>query len=125
LAIVWEIDKSMADGRPFLVRKRFTASLHEKSNLHRDLKSWRGRAFTPQELAGFDIENVLGASCQLLISHTERDGTTFANVAAVMRAGLGQKLKPSGNYVRHKDRVAKPEAAAAAEPEANQDWCPF
>ena len=43
----------MPDGKPFLVRRRYTASLHEKSALRKDLESWRGRAFTNVELDGF------------------------------------------------------------------------
>jgi hypothetical protein len=104
IALVWELAILMDDGRPFTVRKSYTASLHEKSNLHRDLKAWRGRAFTPQEMAGFDIENVLHKPCQLLVQHAEKDGIIYANVAAVMRAGPGQRLAPSGHYVRVKDR---------------------
>ena len=124
--LAWEIANLMEDGRPFIVRKRYTASLHEKSNLNKDLRAWRGQAFTPQDLAGFDIERVLGIPCQVLIQHTEKDGSVYANVTAVMRAAPGQKLAPSGHYTRIKDRsdqrvIAKPNGKA--EPE--DDPIPF
>ena len=106
--LVWEIAAHMEDGRPYIVRKRYTSSLHEKSNLNHDLKAWRGRPFTPDELAGFDIEKVLGVSCQVLIQHAVKEGMTYANVTAVMKAGPGQKLTPSGHYVRVKSRPVQP-----------------
>lgn len=99
LRVIWEIDATMADGRRYVVGKTYTASLHEKSALHKDLRAWRGQPFVPDELAGFDLERILGASCQLLISHAEREGVVYANVAAVMKAGA-TRLNASGSYVR-------------------------
>jgi hypothetical protein len=101
--VVWEIEAEMDDGRRFTVGKTYTASLHEKSNLHKDLRTWRGRPFTAEELAGFDMEKVIGVPCQLLVTHVEKDGTVYANVAAVTRL-QGAPLKPSASYVRVKDR---------------------
>jgi hypothetical protein len=36
------------DGEAFILSKRYTASLHEKASLRKDLASWRGRDFTPE-----------------------------------------------------------------------------
>ncbi len=105
LKIVWEIEELMENGKRFLVSKRYSASLHEKSSLHKDLKSWRGKAFTSEELKAFDLENVVGKPCQLVIVHAERDGSTFANVQTVAKAG-SVKMTPSGGYIRVKDRPA-------------------
>ena len=33
----------------------YTCSLSDKSNLRKVLEGWRGRAFTPEELDGFDL----------------------------------------------------------------------
>jgi hypothetical protein len=124
VALVWELDAHKEDGTRFSVRKRYTASLHEKSNLAKDLKSWRGRAFTAEELSGFDVEKVLGAPCKLLVQHTEKDGATYANVTAIMRADPHGTLKPSGRYVRAKDRPPQVELPAEAEP-IRDDAVPF
>jgi hypothetical protein len=102
LRIVWEVEAKMDDGRPFTVRRQFTASLHEKSELCKCLKSWRGRPFTKEELAGFDTEKIVGASAVLVVGHDEKDGNCWANVTAVSKAT--KKLEPSGKYVRVKDR---------------------
>ena len=96
ILIQWEIlsqndpDMQMSDGRPYIISRRYTASMHSKSQLANDLKSWRGRDFSPEERAGFDIRNVLGKTCLLSVSHEQsKDGQrTYANIA-----GIANKLK--------------------------------
>jgi hypothetical protein len=122
--LVWEIAAHTADNRPFTVRKIYTASMHEKSNLHKDLKAWRGRPFTAEELAAFDVENVIGTSCQLLLQHTEKDGSVWANVAAVTKTTPGQKLTPSGHYTRVGDRPQQ-EIYRTMNPENQHGEIPF
>lgn len=111
IRLAWELEETMPDGRRFIASKRYTPSLHEKATLAKDLKSWRGRPFTAEELAGFELDNVIGAPCKLVIQHDERDGNTYANVVTVMKAT--KKLAPSGDYVRVKDREEQPAAHAA------------
>jgi hypothetical protein len=108
---VWELDAKMPDGRPFVVGKTYTASLDQKATLRKDLKTWRGRDFTPEEARAFDTERLIGAPCRVIIAHAERDGETYANVETVLRAGQ-VKLAPTGKYVRKKDR--KDEQAGGA-----------
>ena len=102
--IVWELSEKMADGRRFIASKQYTLSLHEKAALHKDLKSWRGRPFTPEELEAFDVELVIGAPCQLLITQEEKDGMVYGNVTTIMRADPKNRLTPSGSYVRKVNR---------------------
>jgi hypothetical protein len=119
VVLVWEIDAVMEDGKRFTVRRRYTASLNEKSNLYKDLVAWRGRDFTPKELKGFDIEQVIGAACQVFVEHTQKDGQVYANVRVVTKAPAGPKLAPSGQYIRVKDRQPDQQSAAAEEEEAD------
>lgn len=103
--IVWQIEEERDDGKPFTVRKRYTVSLHEKSSLRKDLESWRGRAFTDEELRGFDLENLLSVPALLNVIHAPgRDGSTFANVSAIMK--LPKTMQPPSvrDYVRVCDR---------------------
>jgi hypothetical protein len=65
------------------VGKKYTASLHPKSSLRADLETWRGRAFTEQELAGFDLTVLAGLPCQLTIVHAAANGKTYARVRGV------------------------------------------
>lgn len=73
------------ESKPFVVREKFTASLSEKSRLRPFLEAWRGRPFTDDELAGFDVSSVLGATCMLTIQHSKsKDGQkTYANITTI------------------------------------------
>lgn len=118
--IWWQLETRTPDtGDRFSVRKRYTASLHEKAALTKDLVLWRGKPFTADERKGFDLEKLLGAACQLQVVHkVTDDGKTFANVAAVFTAG-GKKLAVE-DYVRQKDRPTEgaPHGHAAPDDES-------
>ncbi len=81
-----EIDN---EDKPRIISRQFTLSLHEKAALRAFLEAWRGKRFTAQELTGFDLNNVLGAPCQLQVLHRENQGKTYANIAAVMPKAKG------------------------------------
>lgn len=85
------------DNRRIIVWKRYTVSLHEKATLRNDLESWRGLAFTAEQLEGFDLKKVLGVPCQLQIIHSEREGQTYANVSAVIGLMMGTDMPPQVN----------------------------
>lgn len=55
--------------QPLVIEKEYTLSMDEKSNLRRDLKSWRGSDFTEEQAAAFDITALLGVPCMLNIIH--------------------------------------------------------
>lgn len=73
------------DGKPYTIFKNYTQSLSEKSNLYKDLVSWRGKQFTQEELSGFNIASILGKWCMLNVIHKpSQDGKKiFANVDGV------------------------------------------
>lgn len=84
--VTWELlddEVKMEDGRPFSVSQFYTASLHEKAQLRKDLESWRGKKFTDDELEGFDLNNVLGTYCLIQVIHS-KDGQ-YANVQTIMK----------------------------------------
>lgn len=93
--ITWELpDFPLEDVSGFrLISKEYTASLGEKANLYADLISWRGHDFTPQELEGFNIKNVLGANCLVNVVHTTKGNKTYANVSAVAKLPKGMTAK--------------------------------
>jgi hypothetical protein len=96
--IAWELtDEPMSDGRPHTMQKRYTLSSSEKATLRKDLESWRGRKFTKEELGKFDISRLLNVPCLMSVTHTENDGKTYANVAAVMAMPKGIKGPPLVN----------------------------
>lgn len=94
ILLIWETDEEMttADGeqKPKAISKEFVLSLHEKSELYKTLVSWRGRAFTPDELNGFDMKNVLGAPCLLNIVSVEKNEKTYSNIGGITPLMKGQ-----------------------------------
>lgn len=71
------------DGKPFVIVGRYTLSLHKKAKLRADLAAWRGRAFTDEELRGFDVQKLLGAYCLVNVTHNASNGKVYANVASL------------------------------------------
>lgn len=89
--ITYEKDGVEVEG-PMVIWKTYTASLNEKSNLRKDLVAWRGRDFSKDELAGFDIGAIVGKPCQIVVVHREgNDGRTYANVQSVTGIPKGYK----------------------------------
>jgi hypothetical protein len=72
-----------SDGKPLIQSKEYTMSLGEKANLRRDLEAWRGKAFSEDELRGFNLANVLGQFCMVNISHREKGDMTYADLKGV------------------------------------------
>ena len=106
LRIVWQINEVMpTTGKRFIVGRKFTASLSEKAMLRKILDSWRGRKFTKEELAGFDMETIIGANGMVNVVHNVvDDGTVYANVDTVVPLVKGmQKMQPE-DYIRVRDR---------------------
>jgi len=102
-------------GDKWLTSSRFTVSLHEKANLRRFLKSWRGKDFTEAELKKFDLETLIGVPAFLQVSHAvSKGGNTYASIDTVMRLPKGQQAPeaPYG-YVRACDRETAEERAEA------------
>lgn len=95
--IEWEVDGKKKEG-PVIKGKTYTNSLHEKSNLRRDLTSWLGRGLTVDELHnGFDVFGLLGSACLLTITHNknEKTGRVYANISAISALPQGM-ASPKG-----------------------------
>lgn len=72
-------------GEPLSISKNYTLTLSEKASLRNDLKTWRGRDFTTEELRGFELKNVLGVWAMLSVSRDAgRDGKEYTNIQAIM-----------------------------------------
>ena len=130
IAVVWEIDERRTEGenvqKRFTIAKQYTLSLHEKANLRADLESWRGRPFTQEELAGFDVEKVRGVPCQInVVEGKKADGSVKYVVAAVIPPPKGApKFEPEQmNYVPQwvTKLLGKEQPAATVEPPFEDD----
>ena len=80
------------DGKkePRILSKRYTSTLGSQGNLRKDLVAWRGKEFTEDELDGFKLQNVIGASCFLNVQNNEaEDGRVYTNIISVMALPKG------------------------------------
>jgi len=83
-------------GEPMSISKNYTLSLAEKATLRKDLQAWRGRDFTPEELRGFELKNILGAWAMISVAKSVgNNGKEYTNImsvnpvpVAIKKAGL-------------------------------------
>lgn len=98
LIIMWEIcdETILIDGteKPKVLSKTYTASLNDRSTLRKDLESWRGKAFSAEELKGFDMQNILGKPCLISVIEEEKNDRKYAKIASIasMPKGMGKDL---------------------------------
>jgi hypothetical protein len=103
--IVFEVDATKEDGsRPCVWSHNFTPSLNEKANFRKFLRAWFGRDLMESEMAEFDTETLIAKPAQLVVVHEHKEGQVYANIAACTPDKSGAPLKPSGKFVRRKDR---------------------
>jgi len=123
LSLVFETQLQDEEGKPFILVKRYTWSLHEKSNLRIDLERFRGHKLEASELKeGVDIESYIGMSCQILVTHNETEDRVYANIESVLpyKDASGKvayfAITSSGNYQRviDRDSYLQPEEFAMA-----------
>lgn len=61
---------------PSTIGSWYVASMNAKAILRQHLEGWRGRKFSDDEAAAFDIETVLGKPCMVMVMEGE-DGKTY------------------------------------------------
>lgn len=76
-------NEAMSDGRPFMISEFYTNSLNEKAKLRAHLEAWRGRAFTEEELNGFDLQNILGKPCMVSVVVNDKGRSRIGGIASL------------------------------------------
>lgn len=100
LLVIWEIPSQTieidGEDKPRWLSKDFSASLNEKSNLYQTLVSWRGKAFTENELTEdengfmqFSVLDMLGTGCFLQVIVEEKDGNSYNRITSVISLPAG------------------------------------
>lgn len=69
---------------PAVISRTLGLSLNEKATLRQLLQSWRGRAFTQEELKAFDLVNVLSKPAFINVTHAVKGDRTYANLSTIM-----------------------------------------
>ena len=84
--------------QPFTIYKDYTLSLSDKSNLRKDLESWRGKKFSDEETGDYDLKNILGKTGLVSIVHSpSKDGSqTYANLSTITQLpkGMAREVTP-------------------------------
>ena len=78
---------------PVAKSKTYTLSFGDKSALRRELNNWRGRPFTPEELSGFSLRNILGKAGLVNIAHTDSGGDKIVGVMPLMKGQTAPQLE--------------------------------
>lgn len=87
ILIMWEIPAEIVeiDGeqQPAVISKFYNAFFSDRAALRIHLEAWRGRAFTEEELCGFNIGNLLGKACMVNVIHTDKGRAKVSGIAAL------------------------------------------
>lgn len=91
-------DKDEVDHEgPYIVGGFYTLSLNEKSKLRPLLASWRGRDFNEQELAGFEMKNILDKPCMMNVISMEKNNKKRSVIASIMPLPKGSECPQREN----------------------------
>lgn len=92
----WQDKDGNEQSGPKMIGQTLTLSIGEKAKLRRWLESWRGKKFTPEELRGFDIFNVLDKPCLITVLHKAKgDGNgVYGVIENVTRLPSGMQQHP-------------------------------
>lgn len=82
-------------GEPLSISKNYTLSLSENATLRKDLTSWRGKEFSPEELRGFELKNILGHWAMLSVTRAiGNNGKEYTNIIGI--SGVPSAIKKAG-----------------------------
>lgn len=100
--VVWELPSVLHKFKddkeePAAIGNDYSVSLAPKANLRADLEAWRGKPFTDQEVAGFDLRNIVGTACLVQVSHYEKSGETKHSVEMVSKLPSVMTCPPAVN----------------------------
>jgi hypothetical protein len=84
--------------QPFFSSKYFTLSLSEKANLRKFLENWRWKTFTSEELAWFDLTNLIWVEAMIsIIEVTNKDWQKRNVIGSATRLPKGMECPPQIN----------------------------
>jgi hypothetical protein len=78
--IMWELNKMMADNRPFVASKEFRFSMHKNANLRKTIHSLIGKEMTDIQAEAFDFNVLLGKVCMVTMGESATGKIKVTNV---------------------------------------------
>lgn len=101
--VEYEKDGKTVEG-PLTIGSFYTASMNEKATLRKHLEGWRGKTFTDDEAAQFDVSKLLGQGCMLSVIEKESGGKTYSNIAGMSKLPRGFEAPPAENPLLYFDQ---------------------
>jgi len=77
------VNEGIDSQRNFTVGRFYTQSLNRKAALRSDLEGWRGKSFTSDELAAFNLAEFAKTPCQVIIGHYQKDDVVRAEIKGI------------------------------------------
>ena len=79
------------EDKPRMISATYTLSLSDKAKLRSVLESWRGKQFTDEELAAFDLRKVLNTPCLLSVVEktSKTSGNKYSSIGSISRCMKG------------------------------------
>lgn len=100
--VEYEKDGKQVEG-PLTIGSFYTASMNEKATLRKHLEGWRGKAFTDDEAAQFDVAKLLGQACMLSVIETDSGGKTYSNISGIGKLPRGMNALEAENPLLYFD----------------------
>lgn len=94
--VEYEKDGVQVEG-PITIGSYYTASMHEKSTFRKHLESWRGKKFTDEDAAKFDVSSIVGKPCMLSITEDTKGDKTYSNISSIGAMPKGMTAAPAEN----------------------------
>lgn len=89
--VTYEKDGRQVEG-PQSIGATYTLSMSPKANLRKIIENWTGKTF-PEKNAEFDVTQLAGTCCQIMVTHKTGNGKVYANVTGVMGISKDQKQR--------------------------------
>lgn len=100
--VKYEKDGKEVEG-PLTIGSFYTASMNEKATLRKHLEGWRGKSFSDDEAASFDVSAILGKACMLSVVESEVGGKTYSNISGIGAVPKGFNAPQAENPLMYYD----------------------
>jgi hypothetical protein len=105
--VEYEKDGKPVEG-PLTIGSFYTASMNEKATLRKHLEGWRGKKFSDDEAATFDVSVLLGKACMLSVVESESGGKTYSNISGIGSLPKGMQAPQAENQLLYFDDDSNP-----------------
>lgn len=91
LPLELKVFKEGEEAKPKAIWGEYLLSTHEKANLRKVLKSWRGKDLSAEEVESFDVMTMVGKPCMIGISTIEKSGKHYNEITSIASLPKGME----------------------------------